>query len=376
MIKVEIRTTQNKYPVYLRQGILPLTGRFLRGCFSPCPVLLITDRNVFGHYGEICRRSLLREGFKPLIAVMEGGEKDKSLKSACRLYSFALEEGLDRKSVVLALGGGVTGDLAGFVAATYMRGIPFIQVPTTLLAMVDSSVGGKVAVNHPRGKNMIGSFYQPSLVLADPAALKTLPQREFMAGLAELIKYGIILDKALFRQFEHFAGTCEKQPPKGKESIFLQLNNTFTLLKFIAKAVLIKGRVVALDERENGLRRVLNFGHTFGHALEMATAYEYYLHGEAVAVGMIAATRLAARLKILGEKTAERILALLFCLNPPPPPPGMTAESVLNALLADKKKEGRELVFILPSAIGETVVCKSPPMEDLAAVVNEYLKNY
>jgi len=377
MIKVEIKTTQNRYPVYLQKGILELTGRMIKRYLSPCPVLLITDKNVSGHYAEICRQSLLREGFKPSTVVLEGGEKDKSLQSAFKLYGIALKEGLDRKSVVLALGGGVIGDLAGFVASTYMRGVPFVQVPTTLLAMVDSSVGGKVAVNYPRGKNLIGSFYQPSLVLADMDTLKTLPPREFLAGLAELIKYGIIVDKTLFQQFEHFAQISEKQQQReqGKGSVFLQLDN-FTLLKFITKAVLIKGRVVSMDEKENGLRRILNLGHTFGHALELATAYEYYLHGEAVAVGMILAANLAAKLQMLGEKDAGRISALLFHLNPPAPPTGLTAKMILNALMSDKKKEGEELVFILPATIGKTVVCKSPPMEQVESVVKKYLNKH
>lgn len=377
MIKVEIQTTQNCYPVYLHRKILGLTGALLKKKFSPCQVLVITDKNVPAHYVDICRQSLQQEGFIPCTAILEGGEKDKSLASAYKLYSFALKKGLDRKSIMLALGGGVVGDLAGFVASTYMRGIPFVQVPTTLLAMVDSSVGGKVAVNHPRGKNMIGSFYQPAMVLADMDTLKTLPGREFTAGLAELIKYGIILDKTLFQQFEHFARFYENQrkdDPEYKGSIFLQLTGS-RLLKLITKAVLIKGRVVGLDEKETGFRRILNFGHTFGHALELATSYKYYLHGEAVAAGMIAAAQLAAGLKILEEKDARRISALLLKLNPPPPPEDLTAEAVLNALMSDKKKEGKELIFILPSSIGETVLCKSPPMDQVEIVVNRYLEN-
>ncbi len=373
MIKIEIKTTQNRYPVFLHRGALPLTGTLLKRYFSPRPVLLVTDQNVWGHYAEICKSSLLREGFPPFIAVMEGGEKDKTLKSAFKLYSFALREGLDRRSVVLALGGGVIGDLAGFVASTYMRGLPFVQAPTTLLAMVDSSVGGKVAVNHPRGKNIIGSFYQPALVLTDPATLKTLPQREFSAGLAELIKYGIIMDKTLFQQFEGLAKRAGRQQREEQGSIFQQLKNSPGFLKYLARAILLKGRVAARDEKEMGLRKILNFGHTFGHALEAATAYEYYLHGEAVAVGMIAATRLAAKLKVLGKEPAGRILALLHRLDPPLPPPGLEARSILDALQADKKKEGEELVFILPSTIGKTVVCKSPPMKDVRAVIDEYL---
>ena len=362
MLKIELATTQNKSPVYLHPGILKLTGQMLKRSFTPCPVLLVTDKNTWRYYGEICKRSLLEENYLPFVAVLEGGEKVKTLQSAYKLYGFALRKGLDRKSLVVALGGGVIGDLAGFVASTYMRGIPLVQVPTTLLAMVDSSVGGKVAVNHPLGKNIIGSFYQPARVLIDPGTLKTLPHREFSAGLAELIKYGIIMDRNFFLQFERLSNNK-----------LIKLKNDQRLLKFLAKAVLLKGKVVTLDEKEEGLRKILNFGHTFAHALEAATSYTYYLHGEAVALGMIAATRLATRLKMIEEETAGRILTLLSCLNPPPPPPGLTKGSVLDALQADKKKEGKELIFILPITIGRTVTYMAPPEEDVTAVINEYL---
>ena len=372
MIKVEIGPKHRSYPVYLQKGILESVGAMLARHHSACPVLLITDKNVSEHYAGICRQSLLREGFKPFTVVLEGGEGDKSLHSASRLYSFALEEGLDRSSVVMALGGGVIGDLAGFVAATYMRGIPFVQVPTTLLAMVDSSIGGKVAVNHPRGKNLIGAFYQPLMVLTDLDTLKSLPPREFSAGLAELVKYGIILDESLFEQFEHFAQRSAAQG-ESRGNIFLSLDN-HRLLKLITKAVLLKGNIVTRDEKEEGLRRILNFGHTFGHALEQATSYEYYLHGEAVAVGMMAATRLAVSMDIIEVKTARRILNLLIKLNPPPPPRGLTLEAVAKALMADKKKEGDDLVFILPSKIGKTVICKSPPLKYVEGAMNDYFR--
>jgi 3-dehydroquinate synthase len=357
MLKIQIKTKENQYPVYLQKGILKAAGSIIRRHHIPRSVLLIADQNVAVHYRECCRQSLVEAGFRPSTVVLNGGEQVKSLQTAFRIYGLALEAGLDREGIVVALGGGVIGDLAGFVAASYMRGVSLIHIPTTLLAMVDSSVGGKVAVNHPRGKNLIGLFHQPSLVLADPDTLKTLPPREFKSGLAELVKYGVILDKALFRRLENL-----------QENAVLGIGGS-TLLKFIARAIMIKGKVIYADEKEKGLRSILNFGHTIGHALESATAYEYYRHGEAVAAGMIAATRLSARLKILAEKDAQRIISLLRRLKPPPPPVDLTPEAVLKALHSDKKKRGGEPVFVLPCAIGEAVLCQSPPLTEIREAV-------
>lgn len=361
MLKIKIGKGEKGYPVYLHHGLLHNGGLLLKHHFAGGPFLLATDKNVFSPYGEICTQSMRQNGFKPYMVVLEGGEKDKTLQSAFKLYGEALKAGLDRKSFVVALGGGVIGDLAGFVAATYMRGIPFVQIPTTLLAMVDSSVGGKVGVNHPQGKNIIGSFYQPSLVLADLETLKTLPRRELAAGLAELFKYGIILESSLFYQIEFFL----------KDSFFELGSSTFQ--KLVAQAVLAKGRVVTVDEKETNFRRILNFGHTIGHALESATSYNYYLHGEAVAIGMMAATYLSVKLKILKSKDACRILKLLERLNPPLPPVGLNTAKVLQALYSDKKKDSGKLVFVLPSAIGKGVFYNSPPLAEIREVVERCL---
>ncbi len=361
MIKIKIGEEGKGYPVYLHYGFLKKSGLLVKHHHSGCPILVVADKNVSSLYGDIFRQSLLREGFKPYMVVLEGGEKEKTLRSAFKLYGAALKVGLDRKSIVVALGGGVIGDLAGFVAATYMRGVSLVQVPTTLLAMVDSSVGGKVAVNHPLGKNIIGSFYQPSLVLSDVDILKTLPQREMAAGLAELVKYGIILDAGLFHQLERF------------------LKNSFTgmknkaLLNLIAKAVLVKGKVVSLDEKEKDFRRILNFGHTIGHALESATDYNYYLHGEAVTIGMIAETCLSMRLGILRKSEARRILNLLWLLNPLLPPGEVTCEKVIEALFFDKKNEAGETVFVLPTSVGEGVFYKSPSLSEVRDVLEKCL---
>ncbi len=370
MYKVKIRTLQKIYPVFLGEGgnALGSAGSIISRYLPPATAMVVSDKNVAALYGEGCLESLQKKGFKPFLKVLEGGEKEKSLSSASTLYSSALEAGMDRSSAIIALGGGVIGDLAGFVAATYLRGVPYVQLPTTLLAMIDSSVGGKVAVNHPRGKNLIGAFYQPALVIADQSALNTLPGREFNAGLAELIKYGIIRDKSLFEKLELSLPAGKAVPPK---KYLLEMNGS-RLLKYIARAVIIKGKIVSRDERENDLRRVLNFGHTFGHALEAATNFNYYLHGEAVACGMAMAARLALLLGILAPPFEQRITGLLKRLHPPPPPGELKPGAVTEALLYDKKKEGEELVFILPTALGRTTAFKAPPAPLIGRVIEEY----
>lgn len=356
MIKIKIKTGREHYPVYIQKGVLAAAGAMVRSQFTPRPVLVVTDKIVAGHYGEPFRQSLLQEGFYPFYAVLESGEKAKTLPSASKLYDAALEAGLDREGIILALGGGVVGDLAGFVAATYMRGLPFIQIPTTLLAMVDSSVGGKVAVNHPRGKNIIGSFHQPAMVIVDPDLLKTLPQRELASGLAELLKYGLVLDQRLFTRLEQSANLFKRGEAELLESL-----SRADLSRLIARALFLKGKVVSRDERESSYRRLLNFGHTFGHALEAATDYGHYLHGEAVAVGMMAAAWLSYRLKMLSKREYSRIFALLSRLNPPPAPAGLTPEMVLQAMRSDKKRRQGEIGFVLLSAIGQAAFYSSPP---------------
>jgi 3-dehydroquinate synthase len=369
MFKIQIRTPSSSYPVFLGRGLLKNTGPLISGYLPAGPVLVISDKNVAPHYAPGCLQSLRSAGFKPYLEVLAGGEQEKSLEAAANLYTRALQAGLDRRAAIVALGGGVIGDLAGFVAATYLRGVPYVQVPTTLLAMVDSSVGGKVAVNHPRGKNLIGAFYQPTLVISDAATLKTLPGREFNAGLAELVKYALIQDKKFFARLE----SLHRESFPAGDSL-LQADHP-QLLKFILRAVRIKGEIVSRDEREKDLRRILNFGHTFAHALESATDFAYYLHGEAVACGMLMATRLAVLLQILDRASARRIRTLLLQqLKFPSPPPGLNPQAVAQALFYDKKKEGAELVFILPQSAGRVLVCKAPPFNIVQRVITEYLQ--
>ncbi len=368
MFTIRIHTPSGRYPVFLGRGLLKNTGPLLAGQLPAGPVLVVSDKNVAPLYAPQCLQSLQSAGYKPYLEVLAGGEQVKTLETAAGLYTRALQAGLDRRAAIVALGGGVIGDLAGFVAATYLRGVPYVQVPTTLLAMVDSSVGGKVAVNHPLGKNLIGSFYQPTLVISDMATLKTLPAREFNAGLAELIKYALIWDRKFFKDLENLQ---QKNIPAGNGLLSAVQPR---LLKYIRQAVCIKGEIVSRDERENDLRRILNFGHTFAHALEAATDYAYYLHGEAVACGMLMAVRLAVLLRILDRAAARRICTLLQrLLKFPPPQPALKPQAVAKALFYDKKKEGAALVFILPQAAGRVLGCKAPPLNFVQQVIDEYL---
>ncbi len=369
MYKIKIKTGQKHYPVYLGKGIMESVGSVVSRHLSARPVLIVCDKNVSALYAKKCLESLRREGFKPHLEILEGGERGKTLETVANLYTKALELGLDRHSAVIALGGGVTGDLAGFFAATYLRGLPFVQVPTTLLAMVDSSVGGKVAVNHPLGKNLIGAFHQPALVISDTHTLETLPPREFNAGWAELIKYGVVCSKKLFKRLESLNNNLSMRClGKGFKVI-----GAHKLMNLIIRAVSIKGAIVCRDEKEENLRRVLNFGHTFGHALEAATHYGHYLHGEAVAGGMIMATELALRLKQIDEPSGWRIKALLENIERPSPPGGLTAEAVAGSLLYDKKRKGEELVFVLPCGLGKALFCSNPPFHLVEKVIGNYL---
>jgi 3-dehydroquinate synthase len=303
---------------------------------------VISDRNVAPRFGKAALRSLRASGFEPFLITVAAGERAKSLKSVQFCYDKLAAHRLERKSFIVALGGGVVGDLAGFVAATYLRGINFVQVPTTLLAQVDSSVGGKVGVNLTAGKNLVGTFYQPRLVLCDLNTLRTLPEREFRAGLAEVIKYGIICDAQLFKRLERDLHILLKRDPK-------------TLADVVARCCRIKAEVVGQDETENGLRAILNFGHTIGHGLEAISGYGKYLHGEAISIGQVAAARLSARVLGLQEGDVKRITAIFDKAGLPTnvhlKPPQM--KRLFNAMRLDKKVSAGELKFVLARRIGQ-----------------------
>lgn len=360
MTVINVKTGRG-YQVMIREGILDELGPLAGSLFDARRALLVSDTRVYGLYGERCLRSLQESGWQAAVSRIRPGERSKSLATAGRLYNEALAAGLDRHSPVIALGGGVVGDLAGYVAATYLRGIPFIQVPTTLLAQVDSSVGGKTGVNHPRGKNLIGAFHQPSLVLSDPASLGTLPPQQLRNGAAEVIKTAIISD-------EHFFAWLEKNL-----SGLLQ-GDTAVLAEAVARSVRFKAAVVQHDERESGSRRLLNFGHTIGHALEAATGYRHFLHGEAVLIGMAAATELSRLQGRLDSDSAGRIQALLRRVGFRPIPAGITPEMLLEKMRYDKKRRGEELIFVLPTAIGSADYTAPVDPEPLLQVLGSLLQ--
>lgn len=357
-----IKASNASYEVHVSPGLLARAGTLIgEACGEGIQKgLLVTDKNVFACHGEVFLRSLEEAGWQLTPFVLSPGERSKSIKSLERLYSTAIDAGLDRSSPVIAFGGGVVGDLAGFAAATYLRGVPLVMVPTTLLAQVDSSVGGKVAVNHPRGKNLIGAIYPPHLVLADPQTLESLPRRELHSGLAEVIKYAVILDPNLFV-------FLEKNLPA------LLKRDTISISRAVAASIRAKAAVVEADEFEKDYRRVLNFGHTFGHALEAATAYRYYRHGEAVLVGMALAADLALLLGMVERVFVNRIKGLIAGVGLKKPPPGLTAAVVIDKLRQDKKRRREEIIFVLPTAPGRVTITPVNGEELLADVVRTYL---
>lgn len=321
--------------------------------------LVVTDENVGGHYAQTALESLETAGFTAGFATLPPGEQTKCGDQVFALYSECIKAGLDRKSFVVALGGGVIGDLSGFVASTYLRGIPFVQVPTSLLAMVDSSVGGKTGINIPEGKNLVGAFYQPELVLADLDTLKTLPAREYAAGLAEVVKYGIIYDAPFFQTLEeNMDGLAD-------------VNNAELLAKMVGRSCEIKADVVAQDEREGGLRAILNFGHTAGHALEKVAGYGEYVHGEAVAVGSIFAARASAELTGLSQAECDRIEKMFKDLGLPVKAPGYNWADLRVALSVDKKTVGGMPKFVLVSEIGKSSLGNEIPEALMEQLWNE-----
>jgi len=344
-----MRTVQ--VPLGSRSYAIKIGPRLLPGLGEACARLklgrrcaVITDARVGPLFATAALASLKRAGFEPSLITVPAGETAKTLATVQRCYEQLAAQRLERKSFLVALGGGVVGDLAGFVAATYLRGLPFVQVPTTLLAQVDSSVGGKTGVNLKAGKNLVGAFHQPRLVLCDLDTLKTLPPREFRAGLAEVIKYGVIRDAALFRRLERDLPRLLRREPS-------------VLGPVIARCCAIKAGVVGQDETESGLRAILNFGHTIGHALEAVSAYGQYLHGEAIAIGQVAAAKLSAALTGLPPDHAARITAL-FQRAGLPTTVTLTAarrKALFAAMRLDKKVSAGEVKFVLARRLGEVV---------------------
>ena len=348
MAKIHVHLGERSYDVHVGAGLLPTVGRQLAAVIKPCRVVVVSDEHVAPLYGKVVEEGLRAAGYTPRLLVIPAGEEQKTLKTAERLYEGFFDAPLDRKSAALALGGGVVGDLTGFAAATFMRGIAFVQIPTTLLAQVDASVGGKVAVNHPRGKNMIGAFHQPRAVFADITTLRTMPREELVSGLVEVIKHGVIRDAALFEFVESRLGDILRMDEAALEHI-------------VARSVEIKAAVVQEDEREDGLRAILNYGHTIGHAIESLTNYTCYTHGGAVAVGMCCGARIAVGMGMLAQKDAGRIEQLVALMGLGTRPSGLDGKEIHRALYADKKTERGRLRFVLPTAIGCVMIRDDVP---------------
>lgn len=351
MEKVRVELWERSYDIIIGSNILDDIGENLKSFgFSP-RIAIVSNPTVFSLYGEGVLDSVRKAGFNAITITIPDGEEYKDIQWLQHIYDELLKHKLDRSSALIALGGGVIGDITGFAASTYIRGISCIQVPTTLLAQVDSSVGGKTGVNHKLGKNMIGTFWQPRLVWVDTETLKTLPRRELLAGLAEVIKYGVIWDNELFDFLE-----------KNSEKILNLDRDTITYI--VKRSCEIKAEVVSKDERESGLRSILNYGHTIGHAVETVTGYTQYLHGEAVAIGMCLEARLSMMLHFLDMKQVDRIKALIESYGMPSEiPADIDINNMLTSMQLDKKAVAGELKFILPERIGTVRIHKGISVE-------------
>lgn len=334
---------KDSYHIIIDRDILGKIGDFISKISKPCKAVIVTDKTVENLYGSIVFNSLSECDFDVKLVSIEDGEDQKSIQRAEELYEHMFDHKIDRKSIIVALGGGVIGDLTGFVASTFMRGIPFVQIPTTLLSQVDSSVGGKVAVNHPRGKNMIGSFYQPKAVFIDTATLTSLPKAEMIAGMVEVIKYGVIKDLDFFEYIEDHLSEIMSLDAEALE------NSVYNSCK-------TKAHVVEQDEKEEGLRAILNYGHTIGHALEALTSYKKYRHGEAVAIGMVYASKLAKEMGLIDDTVLERQKTLFNKLGLKLKDDKLNPNDIVKILYQDKKTIGGKLRFVLPTEIGKVII--------------------
>ncbi|MEE9369750.1 MAG: 3-dehydroquinate synthase [Pontiella sp.] len=355
---VPVHLGDRSYNIHIGAGILGQLGARCADAELKGKCLVITDENVGGHYAEAVIQSLENAGYTARLTTLPPGEQTKCGNQAFELYSRCIEAGLDRHSFIVALGGGVIGDLAGYVAATFLRGIPFVQVPTSLLAMVDSSVGGKTGINLPEGKNLVGAFFQPELVLADLQTLETLPIREYRAGLAEVVKYGIIYDAPFFQMLEE---NIDELP---------NLGNVNLLAKVVGRCCEIKAAVVEQDEREGGLRAILNFGHTAGHALENVAGYGEYVHGEGVSIGSIFAARASVEFSGLSQGECDRIEQFFQALELPVSAPEYQWNDLRSALSVDKKTVGGMPRFVLVSEIGKSSIGNEIPEDRMEQLWN------
>lgn len=356
---IPVMLPQQSYNVAIVPGGLRQFGEWLQPLKLGQHVLVVSNPVIFEHYGAEVLASLCQAGFTPSQCILPEGEQHKTPATLQQIYDVALEHRLERSSTFVALGGGVVGDMTGFAAATWLRGVNVVQVPTSLLAMVDAAIGGKTGVNHPKGKNLIGAFHQPRLVFIDPQVLKTLPIREFRAAMAEVIKYGVIWDAELFTQLEAADRLDD-----------LSYLDESLLQEILTRSCRAKAHVVSQDEKEAGLRAILNYGHTIGHAVESLTGYQTVNHGEAVAIGMVAAGKLAVALQLWDAESCDRQLALVQKSGLPTElPAGVDIAAILVALQSDKKVKSGQVRFVLPVAIGKAMVTDQVPMDAIRAVL-------
>jgi len=360
-----VKTATQSYPIFIGYGLLDKLGEKMKKAALSGTATIISDEDVFSLYGSKVEGILKDTGFAVNSFVVPPGEETKSTDYAIKIYDFLVEHRAERDDIIIALGGGMVGDLAGFVAATFLRGMPWIQVPTSLVAMVDASIGGKVGINHPEGKNLVGAFYQPNLVLADPQTLTTLPRRELTSGWAEVIKHGLILDEKYVQFLEDNVDRLIELEPE-------------LLTQAVARSAAIKAQVVSQDEKEReGKRTILNYGHTIAHGLEAATQYKHFLHGEAVAIGMMGAAKLSQRLGLLPSATVKRQQALLQKFGLPPSMPvkrsnlRLSLAGITKAMEVDKKVRGKKIRWVLLQDIGKTVIRSDVPQREVLAVLQE-----
>ncbi len=350
---------KDNYSIHIESGSLPRIGNIIKSILPLSKAEIVTNNVVGKLYGDIVRDSLSANGIKSEIFSIPDGEEYKSLEWASKVFDAFVQHQMNRNSAVIALGGGVIGDLAGFVSATFMRGIPLIQVPTSLIAQVDSSVGGKTAVNHPKAKNLIGVFYQPKYVLIDIDVLKSLPEREFKSGLAEVVKHGVIMDKELFEYMESNVSRILALDPQSIEQI-------------VARSCKDKVTIVEQDEKEQNIRAILNYGHTIGHGIETVTDYKVYRHGEAISIGMIVAGKIAVNKGILKEENLIRQINLLKAYGLPTTFPDLNVDSIINAIYLDKKiKADFKLRFVLPKDIGEAIIMENVEEREVRKAIEE-----
>jgi len=356
---IAVRTATEQYDIHIGPGVRAHLGEHLVSLTPGRKAFLVSHPSLYKLYGTTLAESLRAAGFGVEVCLVPEGERSKTLLAASRLFTRLARGGADRQSVVCAFGGGVLGDLAGFVAATYMRGLPLVQIPTSLLAMVDSSIGGKTAVNHKLGKNLIGAFYPPRAVFTDTALLQSLPEREYLCGLSEIVKAGVIGDVEFFGFIE---GHVEE----------IRRREETVLTTLIERAIAVKVRVVQEDPTERGVRAILNFGHTLGHALEAATLYAQYSHGEAVAIGMALVAILSERLGYCTAAVRSRLCALIETLGLPTTYTGLPPQHLLEVMTHDKKSLNGVVRFVLLKDVGEVAFHQQVPLEALQTLLAEY----